>query len=74
MLVNSRIIEEDKESGKFLLSSDVLKVREPLRIHKKEDLIVVLLENERYIVNVEDLEKFVRKFGKKLTSNEYWIR
>jgi len=53
----------------------VVKGAEPLELpEEKEDLIVVIIRNERYAVPVKELEGFVKKFGRKLTSKEYRTR
>jgi len=75
LLVHSRTIEKDEKTGKFTLHPEVVKGAEPLELpEEKEDLIVVIIRNERYAVPVKELEGFVRKFGRKLTSKEYRIR
>jgi hypothetical protein len=75
LLVHSRTIEKDEKTGKFTLHPEVVKGAEPLELpEEKEDLIVVIIRNERYAVPVKELEGFVRNFGRKLTSKEYRIR
>jgi len=75
LLVHSRTIEKDEKTGKFTLHPEVVKGAEPLELPaEKEDLIVVIIRNERYAVSVKELEGFARKCGRKLTSKEYRIR
>jgi len=75
LLVHSRTIEKDEKTGKFTLHPEVVKGAEPLELpEEKEDLIVVIIRNERYAVPVKELEEFVEKFGRKLSSKEYRIR
>jgi hypothetical protein len=72
LLVHSRTIEKDEKTGKFTL---VAKGAEPLELpEEKEDLLVVVIRNERYAVPVKELEGFVKESGRKLTSKEYRIR
>jgi hypothetical protein len=75
LLVHSRTIEKDEKTGKFTLHPEVVKGAEPLELpEEKEDLIVVIIRNERYAVSVKELEEFVKKYGRKLASKEYVIR
>jgi hypothetical protein len=74
LLVYSKTIEKDVRTGKFALSSEVVKRVEPFELpEEKEDLIVVIIRNERYVMAIKKLEAFVKKFGKKITSNEFRI-
>jgi hypothetical protein len=67
LLLNSRTIEKDEKTGKFTLYPEV--GAEPLELpEEKEDLIVVIIRNERYTVPVKELAGLVKKFGRKLTS------
>jgi hypothetical protein len=73
LLVHSRTIEQDEKTGKFTLYSEV--EAEPLELpEEKEDLIVVIIRNERYAVTVKELAGFVKKFGRKVTSKNERIR
>ena len=75
LLVHSRTIEKDEKTGEFALRPEVVKGAELLKIpEEKEDLIVVIIRNERYAVPVKELEESVKKYGRKLTSKEYRIR
>ncbi|MEX2738137.1 MAG: hypothetical protein Q6356_003610 [Candidatus Wukongarchaeota archaeon] len=67
LLVHSRTIKKDEKTGKFTLYPEA--GAEPLELpEKKEDLIVVIIRNERYAVPVKELAGFIKKFGRKLTS------
>jgi hypothetical protein len=75
LLLHSRTIEKDEETGKFTLHPEMIKGAELLELpEKKEDLIVVIIRNERYAVPIKELEESVKKYGRKLTSKEYRIR
>ena len=48
---------------------------EPLELpEKEENLILVLIGNERYVVSCQGLKDFVKEHGKKVASKEYEIR
>ena len=75
LLIHSRTIQKDEESGKFKLNSEILKGIEPFELpEKKEDLIVIVIDKERYVVPVQKLENFIKEHGKKTTLKEYRIR
>ena len=64
-----------EKTGKFTLPPEVVKGAEPLELpEEKEDLIVAIIRNERYAVPVNELEEFIKKYGRKITSKEYRIR
>jgi len=77
LLVQSRVIEEDKETRKFMLHPELVKGTEvePLELSREEqNLILVTIDNERYVVSPKELMGFIRTHGKKVTSREYTIR
>jgi len=65
LLVYSRTIEKDVRTGKFALYPEVVKRVEPFELpEEKEDLIVVIIRNERYVMAIKELEVFVKKIRK----------
>lgn len=75
LITSSRITEKDEKTGKYRLHPEMVKGIEPLEFpEQKEDLIIVIIDNERYAVPLKELEKVVKESGKKITSKEYRIR
>lgn len=73
LLINSKIIAEEAETGKFVFHPETAVTREPLELPGvKEDLIVIVMGNERYGITVGELERLVREHGKKV-AKEYRV-
>lgn len=75
LLIRSRIIKEDEETKKFMLHPELTKEAKPFELpEKEENLISVIIGNERYVVSPQELKDFVKKHGKKVASKEYVIK
>jgi len=75
LLIRSRTIKKDEETKKFMLDTELTKKAEPLELSEKEEnLIPIIIGNERYVVSPQELKDFVKKHGKKVASKEYVIR
>ena len=75
LLIRSRIIKEDEETKKFMLNTELTKETEPLELpEKEENLILIIIGDERYVMSPQELRDFVKEHGKKVASKEYVIR
>jgi len=75
LLMQSRIINEDEETKKFMLNTELIEKAEPLELpEKEENLISIVIGDERYVVAPQELKDFVKEHGKKVSSKEYVIR
>jgi predicted transcriptional regulator len=75
LLIRSGIVKEDEETKKFMLHPELTKEAEPLIIpEKEENLIPIIIGDERYVVSPQELKDFVKEHGKKVASKEYVIR
>jgi len=74
LLTQSRIIDKDEETKRFVLNIELTKKIEPLELpEKEENLIPIVIGNEHYVVSPQELKDFVKEHGKKVSSKEYVI-
>jgi hypothetical protein len=75
LLIQSRIIDKDEETKKFMLNIELTKKTAPLELaEKEENLISIVIGNERYVVSPQELMDWVKEHGKKVSSKEYMIK
>ena len=55
-----------------MLHPELTEEAEPLELPEKgENLIPVIIGEERYVVSPQELKEFIKKHGKKVASKEY---
>lgn len=73
ILTTVGIIRVDENTGVVTLGTPPREKLEAIEVPAGVHLIQVLIGNERYAVDVKELEAFVKEKGKKLDSKEYKI-